>query len=333
MISITKKCAKELYCQFLIAAQTNFTATGFANLTQNVAHDSITRFLSTTKLTPNILWEYSKQFVHLESGYLICDDSVLDHPYGKEINLSRWQYSGAHHDVVFGIGLTTLLWTGNDSKEHIPIDFRIYAKDEDGMTKNQHFRQMLTLAKHKGFKPAGVLFDSFYAALETLKLIRNYNWIFVTRIKSNRTVSTAPGRQNRFKIKGLKIPSEGMIVHLKGFGQVKVFLIDFPNGNKEYMATNQLTFSTTDVRDAAARRWKIEEYHRGLKQTVGVANCQSTTGRAQRSHIFCSILSFVALEKKRLEENISWYESKRRIISDALFLYLKQPMIILPQPT
>ena len=333
MTSITKKCTKELYCQFLIAAQTNFTATGFANLTENIAHDSITRFLSGTKLTPHILWEYSKQFVDLDSGYLICDDSVLDHPYGKEINLSRWQYSGVHHDVVFGIGLTTLLWTGNDSAEHIPVDFRIYAKDEDGMTKNEHFRQMLTLAKHRGFKPKGVLFDSFYAALETLKLIRDYQWIFTTRIKSNRTVSTAAGRENRFRIKDLKIPKEGMIVHLKGFGQVKVFLIDFPNGNKEYMATNQLTFSNTDIRDAAARRWKIEEYHRGLKQTVGVESCQSTTGRAQRSHIFCSILSFVALEKKRLEENISWYESKRRIISDALFLYLKQPMVILPQST
>lgn len=317
----------------MIAAQTNFTATGFANLTENVAHDSITRFISGTKLTPHILWEYSKQFVKLESGYLICDDSVLDHPYGKEINLAKWQYSGVHHDVVFGIGLTTLLWTGSDSKEHIPVDFRIYAKDEDGMTKNQHFRQMLTLAKHRGFAPTGVLFDSFYAALETLKLIRDYNWIFTTRLKSNRTVSTAPGRENRFKIKDLKIPKEGMTVHLKGFGLVKVFLIDFPNGNKEYMATNQLTFSNSDVRDAAARRWKIEEYHRGLKQTVGVANCQSTTARAQRSHIFCSILSFVALEKKRLEENITWYESKRRIIADALFLYLKQPMVILPQPT
>lgn len=330
---MVKKCTKELYCQFLIAAQTNFTATGFANLTQNVAHDSITRFLSGTKLTPNILFEYTRQFVDQFSGYLICDDSVLDHPYGQEINLARWQYSGVHHDVVFGIGLTTLLWTGNDSSQHIPVDFRIYAKDEDGMTKNQHFREMLTLARHRGFKPKGVLFDSFYAALETLKLIRDYNWIFTTRLKSNRTVSTAPGKENRLRIKDLKIPKEGMIVHLKGFGTVRVFLIDFPNGNKEYMATNQLTFSNSDVRDAAARRWKIEEYHRGLKQTVGVQNCQSVTGRAQRTHIFCSILSFVALEKKRLEENISWYESKRRIISDALFLYLKQPMIMLPQPT
>ena len=58
--------------------------------------------------------------------------------------------------------------------------------------------------------------------------------------------------------------------------------------------------------------------------------CQSRTKRAQRTHIFCSILSFLALEKKRMEDNISWYEAKRKIISDCLFAYLKQPMITLP---
>lgn len=323
-----RKCSKELYCQFLIAAQTNFTATSFSSLVEDTAHDSITRFLSGTKLTPHILWEYSSQFVDKEKGVLICDDSVLDHPYGKQIGLSKWQYSGTHHDVVYGIGLTTLLWS--NTNEHIPIDFRIYAKGDDGKTKNEHFREMLTLAKHRGFNPSKVLMDNFYAALENLKLIHRFGWIFVTRLKSNRTVSTAPGRDNRCKLKDLTIPKEGMVVHLKGFGNVLVFLIDFQNGNKEYLATNNVHLSSSDVREAAAQRWKIEEYHRGLKQTVGIEMCQSRTKRAQRTHIFCSILSFLALEKKRMEENISWYESKRRIIADSLFLYLKQPMIPLP---
>lgn len=323
-----RKCSKELYCQFLIAAQTNYTATSFSSLIEDTAHDSISRFLSGTKLTPRILWEYSSQFVEKDTGVLICDDSVLDHPHGKNIGLSKWQYSGTHHDVVYGIGLTTLLWS--NINEHIPVDFRIYAKDDDGLTKNEHFREMLTLANHRGFKPSKVLMDNFYAALENLKLIHRFNWIFVTRLKSNRRVSTAPGKEGQCILRDLKIPPDGMTVHLRGFGFVKVFLIDFQNGNKEYLATNDLNLSSLDVREAAAQRWKIEEYHRGLKQTVGIEMCQSRTKRAQRTHIFCSILSFLALEKKRLEEHISWYESKRLIIQDALFFYLKQPMIPLP---
>lgn len=331
---VKRKCSKESYCHFLIATQNNFTATNFAALTDSLSHDSVSRFLSKTKLTPKVLWEYSKPFVLLTSGYLICDDSVLDHPYGKEIGLAKWQYSGTHHDVVFGIGLTTLLWTGGkDADEHIPVDFRIYAKEEDGNTKNDHFREMLTTAENRGFNPNKVLMDGFYASLGNLKLIREYGWIFVTRLKSNRLVSTAPGKENRHPLKDIEIPEEGLVLHLKGFGMVKVFLIDFQNGNKEYIGTNDLTLSLKDAREAAAQRWKIEEYHRGLKQTVGIEMCQSRTKRAQRTHIFCSILSFLALEKKRLEEHISWYEAKRKIISDALFFYLKQPMISLPVKT
>ena len=312
----------------MIAAQTNFTATNLSSLTENIAHDAISRFLSKTKLTPKLLWEYSSEFIDRNSGVLILDDSVLDHPYAKKMSLAKWQYSGTHHNVVFGIGLTTLLWS--NTNEHIPVDFRVYAPDQDGFTKNQHAREMLTLAYHKKFTPEMVLMDSWYASMATLKLIEGFHWIFVTRFRNNRTVSTAPGKENRFKISELKIPEEGMIVHLKGFGQIKIFLIVFPNGNKEYMATNQLTSSPTDIRDAAARRWKIEEYHRGLKQTTGIEMCQSTTARSQRTHIFCSILSFLALEKKCLEKGITWYESKRCIIADALFAYLKQPMIPLP---
>lgn len=58
-----------------------------------------------------------------------------------------------------GIGLVTLLWS--EDNEHVPIDYRIYAKNEDGYTKNQHFRDMLKLASHRGLNPEGVVFDSW----------------------------------------------------------------------------------------------------------------------------------------------------------------------------
>lgn len=324
-----KKVTKEFYCQFLLAAQNNFTATDFASHVEDTAHDSITRFLAKTKLTPKVLWEYTKPFVQKEKGCLICDDSVFDHFYGEKIGLAKWQYSGTHHDVVYGIGVTTLLWTGHD--EHIPINFRIYAKEDDGKSKNEHFREMLKIAHSRGFTPEAVLIDSWYSVSDTLHLINNYQWIFICGIHSNRTVATGKGKTNHFKVRDLDIPDEGRILHLQKFGKVKIFRFITPNGKAEYFATNNLHLSTADMQQVYAQRWKIEEYHRGLKQTVGVAKCQARTKRSQRTHIFCSILSFLALEKKRLEENITWYESKRRIISDALFLYLKQPMIPLPK--
>lgn len=317
----------------MIAAQNNFTATNFSSQTEDIAHDSISRFLANTKLTPKILWEYAQPFIQLSSGYLIVDDSVLDHFYGEKIGLTRWQYSGTHHRVVHGIGVTTLLWTGERS-EHIPTDFRIYAPDVDGATKNQHCREMLTLAHHRGFTPHLVIMDSWYAAVDTLHLINDYRWTFVCGLKGNRVIFTRGegGKMTRCHVNDLTIGGDGVVVHLKDFGQVKIFLLVAPNGKEDYYCTNNLNLTSLDIRDAAAQRWKIEEYHRGLKQTTGVEMCQSRTSRSQRTHIFCAILSFLALEKKRIEEGITWYESKRRIIADALFSYLKQPFIPLPAP-
>lgn len=321
----------------MIAAQTNFSATQFAKICPpETAHDAITRFLSRTKLTPRVLWEYAERLVDKKEGYLVCDDTVLDHWYAKKISLARWQYSGTHHRVVKGIGLTTLLWTNrlpSRYAEHIPLDYRVYAPQQDGMSKNQHFREMLALAKHRGLEPKAVIIDSWYAAVDTLRLINHdYGWTFVCWLRSNRIVYTGRGKQNRHQIKEIDIPQQGRLVHLKEYGPIKVFRFVTKEGKVDYLATNDLSLTFPDIQKVAARRWKVEEYHRGLKQTTGVEACQSRTARSQRTHIFCAILSFLALEKKRLEDGLSWYESKRRIIADALFLYLKQPMIPLPIP-
>lgn len=331
---IYKKVDKELYCQFLIAAQTNFTATNFSDHTEGIAHDSVTRFLSKTQLTPRALWDYVKPLVNLASGVLILDDTVLDHPYGKDIELVKWQYSGTHHGVVRGIGVITLLWSREYTDDHIPTDFRIYHPKTDGKTKNQHARDMLTNAKGRGFSPAFVTMDSFYASVDTLHLINNYGWIFVAGVKSNRIVfKISQGHATKYSVGTITIPKEGAIVRLKEYGMVKLFKLIVTNGKAEYVITNNLSSNASVVRDAYARRWKIEEFHRGIKQTTGVVACQSRNSRSQRTHIFCGLLSFLAFEKKRLEEGITWYEAKRKIISDSLFSYLKSPLIPLPTPS
>ena len=77
-----------------------------------------------------------------------------------------------------------------DSDAHIPCDYRIYDKPEDGKTENEHFRDMLYKAKFKGFEPECILFDNWYAGLDNLKLIRNLGWYWQTRLEYNRLIST-----------------------------------------------------------------------------------------------------------------------------------------------
>ena len=56
----------------------------------------------------------------------------------KKIDLVSSQYSGNKHGVVDGIGMINALWRDIDSGEYAPVDFRIYNKQGDGKTTNDH---------------------------------------------------------------------------------------------------------------------------------------------------------------------------------------------------
>lgn len=317
-------CQRNIYCQFLLASQKNFTNTQCAEIS-SISHDSVTRWLASTKLTPNILWEHVESLIDKEGGVLIVDDSVIAKQYSRshELPLLSYQYSGAYHKVIQGIGLVNLVWVGKD-KSCIPIDYRIFSKKIDGRTKHMHMQEMITLALHRGIKPAVVVFDSWYASVKNFKFLQRYQLTWVTTLCGNRIVDFGE------HIADKKISKEGLVVHLRAYGFIKVFKIfSQAKGEVEYLATNKLDITASDIKTVAVRRWKIEEYHRGLKQTTGIEKCQARNQRSQRNHIFCSILTFVALEINRLKNGISCYQAKQQIIQNAMRQYMLSPAISL----
>ncbi|WP_157209499.1 transposase [Methanosarcina barkeri] len=46
----------------------------------------------------------------------------------------------------------------------------------------------------------------------------------------------------------------------------------------------------------AKKSWKIEEYHRGIKQFCGVEKFQARKEESQRAHIMFSLRAFLRLE-------------------------------------
>lgn len=317
------KCNEYLYVQFLLAAQTNFTCTELGQVAPTeMAHDAPTRLLARERLTPRILWKNVRAYVDLEDGYLIADDTVLDKMRSENNPLVKWQYSGTHHRVIKGIGLESFIWT-NDDSAHIPTDYRLYAKETDGKTKNQHFRDMLATAKSRGFKPKFILMDTWYTSLDNLKLVHKLNWKWVSQLRKDRIVSRQTHQHQH--LEDLDIPETGLVVHLRGYGFIKVFKSVSPQRGVEYYGTNDLNLTHVDVERIYGRRWKIEEYHRGLKQQCGISKCQARNPRSQRNHIWCSLHAFMALEIHRIKTNTSWPEAKLSIVRWAIHQYLLQP--------
>lgn len=75
--------------------------------------------------------------------------------------------------------------------------------------------------------------------------------------------------------------------------------------------------------------WTIEEYHRGIKQFVGIERCQVRQAYAQRNHIGLALRAFRRIERYCFATGISWFEAKASIIRDAVRAYLANPIYTL----
>ena len=219
--------------------------------------------------------------------------------------------SGAENIIVLlrELVLITLVWT--DGTIVLPIDFRIYDIDNDKKTKNDHFLDMLDKAEERGFEPKYVMFDTWYASIKNLKAIKKKQWHFLTRLKSNRLVN--PDNTKNIPLETIEIPPQGIVVHLKEYGFIKVFRIVSKNEDTQYWATDVLDMDEQKREDLGNKSWKIEEYHRGIKQFCGVEKCQARRKESQRAHVMLSLRAFLRLEVQRIKNGISWFESKMKI--------------------
>ena len=180
-------CTRNYFINFLIAAfQTCSCAEASRCLpsdSEPIAHDSFKRLLERQSHHTEALYNEAKQMIRQNEGVLVIDDSTLDKPYSRQIEPVTRHWSGKHHRVVQGINLVSMIWT--DVAAIIPFNYRIYNPETDGKTKNDHFREMVTAAKDRHIHHQCVIFDTWYASIENLKLIRSFEWHWFTRLKSN----------------------------------------------------------------------------------------------------------------------------------------------------
>ena len=319
------KCRDADYIDFLIASPRSFTCSEAAKVqpesARPPAHDAFTRLLHRIVPDPETLWAEARPMVHTKGGMLVIDDSTLDKHYARKIELVTRHWSGKHRRVVWGINLITAVWTDGDRV--VPVDYRVYDK-ADGLTKNDHFLAMLAAAARRGLQPQRVAFDSWYASLANLKAVRDHGWTFLTQLKSNRRVDL--DRRGYRAVSEAAIAATGTVVHLEGFGPIRVFRVVSRDGDTEHWATNDLEMDELARLTCAERAWAIENYHRGLKQCCGVERSQVRASRAQRNHIGMAIRAFLRLERNFYTTGVSWYEAKARIVRGAVRAYIARPL-------
>lgn len=123
---------------------------------------------------------------------------------------------------------------------------------------------------------------------------------------------------------------QGKQIKIRGFPsnkKVKLFRVTVSTHRTEFVVTNDNSQASNDaVQDVCGIRWKIEEFHRELKQLTGIEACQCRT-RIQRNHIACALLVWSRLKTIAYQTGKTIYQLKHEMFSDYLIEQLKHPSI------
>ncbi|WP_107806998.1 IS701 family transposase [Nodularia spumigena] len=325
------------YCQYLLSSQINYTITNLAEHLEHISHDAINYYLKREKLTPRLLWENVKDVIELDANsYIIFDDSILDKRYSKEIEMVRKQYSGNEHGIIKGIGVVSCVYVNPKVQRFWVIDYRIFNPDVDGKTKIDHVKDMLQNLVYQKLLPFDtVLMDTWYAVHSLMLYIDSLEKVYYCPLKNNRLVDDTLGKEKYKRIDLLQWSEEelecGKIIKIKGFPaqkKVKLFRVAVSTNRTDYVATNDLSQSSTNVVQKVCKiRWKIEEFHREIKQLTGIESCQCRKARLQRNHIACAMLVWIRLKNLAYQTGQTVYQIKHNLLSNYLIQQLKRPSI------
>ncbi len=317
-----------MYMGFLMSEPKSTTCTRLSEV-MGVSHDSVNRFLLRETYEPQDLFAEARKLLNLVGGTLNVDDSTLDKPYSKHMDLVTHCWSGKHHRVVKGLNLITLYYTDPQGRS-LPVNYRVYDKTE-GKTKNAYFLEMLAEVLAWGLQPDFMTGDSWYSSADNLKTVKNHRMGFMFAVESNRTVSTEKGTW--VQVQKLAIPESGLMVWLREFGEVKLFRTPLKDQLRHYVvflpnADAYAAFQQTDFQTLHDQHWRIEQYHRMIKQVCNIEKFQVRGKVPILNHIFAALCSYIHLQQMRFGDIISnAYQWQRELYKDVMASFVKGFMV------
>ena len=202
--------------------------------------------------------------------------------------------------------------------------------------KLDHVSDMLSHSVHsKTLSFATVLMDNWYASKALMTLIEGLAKTYYCPLKANRNVDDSAAAQAYQRVDSLAWTKQelqhGKRVKLKGFPKhhkVQLFRVTVSTHRTDFVVTNDLAQNSVEVVQKVCRnRWKIEQFHREVKQLTGLEQCQCRKARIQRNHVACACLVWVKLNQLATKTNKSLYQLKYGLLDDYLTSQLKHPAI------
>ncbi len=328
----------DLYSDYLISSFGATTATGLsAVLEGDISHDQITRFLAGAQHSSADLWRTVKPHVRRiqrDDAVLIIDDSIAEKPSTDENDIICWHYDHAQQRTIKGINFLTALYSAQDVA--LPLGFHLVAKTEeyvdkkDGKTKrrspvgkNEVCRTLIQHAVTNQVPFRYVLTDVWFASAETMCFVKTtLSKDFIMPLKRNRKVALSCEDQQT----GRRVGVESVVMEPNAVREVYVEGVDFPlfltkhvftneDGSTAvwYLVTSDATLSAEAMTDIYHKRWKIEVYHKSLKQNASLERSPTRTVVTQSNHFFAALCGYIKLEMLQTTTMLNHFALKTKL--------------------
>jgi hypothetical protein len=333
----------DLYTDYLISSFGPTTATGLSQLVDGqVSHDQVTRFLASSIKTSADLWRIVKPMIRqLENsdGVLIFDDSIEEKPYTDENDLICWHWDHSQERYVKGINFLTAFYA--TAQMGLPVAFDLVSKTEtytdaktgktkrrSTLTKNARYRMLLQICVHNQLQFRYVLNDSWYSAADNMTFIHgDLKKDFVMPVKANRKLALSEADQQaaRYVAVSQLALSEGetRLIWLEEVDfplrlAKQVFINEDGSTGTLYLVTSDLTLTYEQITSLYQKRFRVEGYHKSLKQNASLEKSPTRTETTQQNHFFASLCAYVKLERLKLKQGVNHFALKSKIYMSAL---------------
>lgn len=332
MVGVVK--LRNAYVDYLLSTEGHVSSVDLSQALDGVfSHDQITRMLSSGTVDNQTLYTKGKAYIKSKGTQgtvtLSIDDSIVAKPYMQLSSTVNYHYDDTRGYCVKGINFVSALW--GDEQASVPlgvhlVEKHLVAKGQSQkwkaiQNKNELLRRMveaLTRSRAVDY----VLCDSWYSGQENMRFIKETcQTDFIISLKSNRGVATSEKEALNGSFKPVqqgKLGKGAVKLYIKGVNfAVLVVKQVLKNGDGTssalYLACSDLKLSREQILQLYKRRWKVEEYHKSLKNNCSLTKCQARVPTAQQSHFCLATLGFLLLEKAKVKEDRNHFALKKQL--------------------
>ena len=339
-------CTLDIYTDYLLSSTGPTTATGLSKLYDGaISHDQVTRLLTNSYLDSKDLWLKSKPLIRAaeqtqapdDFAVLIIDDSILEKPHTDQNAMISTYWDHSQQRYVNGLNFVSVLY--QLANLSLPIAVTLMEKTitewdakaakyktRSEFTKNEYLRRMLQTAQQQVLYRYA-LADSWYASAENMNFVLGLDHHFIFALESSRTIAFSQDgqKQGQFQpLDALTFPDKMPLqLYLRSVTQAvavvkQIFINKDGSHGCLYLVSSDTSLDYDQMTTIYKRRWKVEEYHKSLKQNTSLGSSPTKTPDTQANHFFASMLAYIKLEALKIKCSIGHFRLKAQLYAVGL---------------